>query len=197
MLAITASGCTTADGVRAAADDRMRSVFASNWDRIAALSSSTCTITPHLSPTCEIFVTKVTFTGSDGIKRIVCVAVAPHVSIELPASSTDQIKEVIWELKDEKPGGGGLSFPEKNGFIFTTEGKGHIVSHESGKPTNGLITSYSVKVKKPKVNPNPGNSKLTSYYLPVVLWGDAPAGPDAEDMRILCAAVDPKIVNEN
>lgn len=177
MLALTVTGCTTGSEPRGLTDERMR-VKVSNRERLAMLGGPTCR-----PPTvCEVVVTRATVNDNPALE--VCVAIAPEVKIYFARNQTKQT--VVWKLRVDNLGGSPPSFREKDGLIFQKQSHNqHVGKHKRGDGTTGNDDpdKYNAEVNR-RIKDD------ASDYLPVVLWG----APGAE---ILCAAVDPKIVNEN
>ncbi len=184
MLALTGTGCTTGGEPRGGADGRLFTKIQANPDVIAALGGAPCT--PSATERCKVTITKIV---PDPAKPDIayCLAVAPQVDVKFkdgPPRETHKV--VVWELSLASLDGRPLSFHATNGLVFHNQTKPDHVGngkHGDGTPGNKDADKYNVTVKR--------NQPLDkSSYLPVVLWGT----PGKEE---LCAAVDPKIVNEN
>ena len=116
-----------------------------------------------------------------------CVAEAPNVKgPKLPKQgNADNIKFIVWHLDKNDEDNRLLSFHASAGIVITTDDKEKFVVDNSGghgdANGNGGKSVYHLKVKR-NIEARPG-------YLPIVMWGE---GEEAE----LCAAPDPKIINE-
>jgi hypothetical protein len=123
-------------------------------------------------------------------KEKYCVAIAPEVSVKTNGGAGGghgNPKRVVWHLATTSLDTRGLEFHPDSGIVITIDNERQITSKgghgdgSPGGPNPPSKTVYHVKSARDKQNAEVG-------YLPVVIWG---TGTAAE----LCAAVDPKIVN--
>lgn len=114
----------------------------------------------------------------------VCVA---NLSSQLTirgASTTSNPKVIVWRLQLPPYDGASFAFQETYGILIVKNGKGQLID-----PTIGAAGS---------TKPNPAFFHVTnqmqelaeSIYLPIILQTRG-------DVVTLCAAIDPKIVNDN
>ena len=113
----------------------------------------------------------------------VCVA---NLSSELTmhgASSTSKTKVIVWSLNPPSLGGASFAFQEKFGILVVDNGENQLTDPTigTGDTKNPSPTYFHVTNQLQKL--------ATSIYLPIILQTRG-------KVVTLCAAIDPKIVND-
>lgn len=122
---------------------------------------------------CPVTITMATATVSG---HTYCVAQLPESLKFSGTAPGNPPKTITWTLNTSTLGGNSLSFHDPNGILVLTNPSGQIAGAKWKS-----ATSFEAK--------NVHKVKITATYVPIILW-------DVGGAQELCAAGDPKIVNE-
>lgn len=134
---------------------------------------------PAFGRRCYVTVDVTPYTGSNGTEY--CVAKLPE-SIEF--SDRNVRKVIVFELNPATVGNVRYEFHEDAGILLFTNALGDVTKGGHGNGT-GLFNKAQYHVR------NLHTQKADAFYLPVILKYD---GSSSQPVSV-CAAVDPKIVN--
>lgn len=119
-----------------------------------------------------------------------CVAEVPEVKVDRLSMPRGE-RSINWKLSDSVVGGKPVEFHSTLGILIMYDSSPPQIKASGRGPGRGdgvggpAKTYFHVTTLRNK-------AKAESGYLPLILWGT----PGSADLQ-LCAAVDPKIVNEN
>lgn len=176
MLAAVSAGCGAMRHDARASGTQVLSKI--QIERLAFVPLSAATCNAEVSLTCDIQV----MLTEDGRY---CVVAAPKVHVKRNTGPGQQ-KKVVWKLSTSTLDGKPLLFHDDSGIVIAHQSESKFV--EKGGRGDGNVGNSDPDKYFLRVNRNKP-ALAEASYLPVVMWGD---GGKEE----LCAAIDPRIINQ-